>query len=109
MRRPWDDDEGHVVTVYSDSSYLVNCMRRGWYKKWRENGWLNKRKVPAVNRALWERLLKARQRHKEMRWRKVWGHSKSQDPHKSGIDRADELAVAGKKEAARSPSTPPSL
>jgi ribonuclease HI len=31
-------DEGHVVTVYSDSSYLVNCMRRGWYKKWRENG-----------------------------------------------------------------------
>src|SRR3712207_6739629 len=34
-------DEGHVVTVYSDSSYLVNCMRRGWYRKWRENGWLN--------------------------------------------------------------------
>ena len=34
-------DEGHVVSVYSDSSYLVNCMRRGWYKKWRENGWLN--------------------------------------------------------------------
>ena len=22
-------DEGHVVSVYSDSSYLVNCMRRG--------------------------------------------------------------------------------
>jgi ribonuclease HI len=22
-------DEGHIVTVYSDSSYLVNCMRRG--------------------------------------------------------------------------------
>ena len=21
-------DEGHIVTVYSDSSYLVNCMRR---------------------------------------------------------------------------------
>ena len=24
-------DEGLIVTVYSDSSYLVNCMRRGWY------------------------------------------------------------------------------
>jgi ribonuclease HI len=23
-------DEGHIVTVYSDSSYLVNCMRSGW-------------------------------------------------------------------------------
>jgi ribonuclease HI len=29
-------DEGHVGTVYSDASYLINCMRRGWYKKWRE-------------------------------------------------------------------------
>src|SRR5687768_16720113 len=50
-------DEGHVVTVYSDSSYLVNCMRRGWYKKWRENGWLNYRNEPVANRDLWERLL----------------------------------------------------
>jgi ribonuclease HI len=30
--------KGHAVTIYSDSSYLVNCMRRGWYKRWRENG-----------------------------------------------------------------------
>src|SRR3712207_7727576 len=47
-------DEGHVVTVYSDSSYLVNCMRRGWYRKWRENGWLNHRNEPVANRDLWE-------------------------------------------------------
>ena len=32
--------EGYVVTVYSDSSYLINCMRRGWHQKWRKNGWL---------------------------------------------------------------------
>jgi ribonuclease HI len=23
-------DEGHVVTFYTDSSYLLNCVRRGW-------------------------------------------------------------------------------
>jgi ribonuclease HI len=23
-------DKGHIVTLYSDSSYLLNCMRRGW-------------------------------------------------------------------------------
>jgi ribonuclease HI len=100
-------DEGHVVTVYSDSSYLVNCMRRGWYKKWQENGWLNYRNEPVANRDLWERLLKAMQHHKEVRWRKVRGHSKTQGPHKSGNDRADKLAVAAKKEATR-PPTPPS-
>jgi ribonuclease HI len=44
-----------------------------------------------------------------VRWRKVRGHSKTGGPHKSGNDRADELAVAAKKEAARSPSTQPSL
>ena len=98
-------DEGHIVTLYSDSSYLVNCMRRGWYENWRENGWLNHRKEPVANRDLWERLLEATQRHQEVRWKKVKGHSTTQSPHKSGNDRADELAVAAKNEAT-SLSTP---
>ena len=92
-------DEGHVVTIYSDSSYLVNCMRRGWYNKWRENGWLNHLEEPVANRDLWERLLEATKRHQEVRWRKVKGHSMTRGPHKSGNDRADELAVAAKKKA----------
>jgi ribonuclease HI len=100
-------DEGHVVTLYSDSSYLVNCMKRGWYKKWQENGWLNHRNEPVANRDLWERLLEAEQYHQEVWWRKVKGHSKTAGPHKTGNDRADELAVAAKKEATRS-STPSS-
>ncbi len=98
-------DKGYIATVYSDSSYLVNCMRRGWYKRWRENGWLNHRMEPVANRDLWERLLEAELRHQEVRWRKVKGHAKAGGPHKSGNDRADELAVAAKNEATR-PSTP---
>jgi ribonuclease HI len=94
-------DNEHLVTVYSDSSYLVNCMKRGWYTRWRENGWLNHRKAPVANRDLWERLLEATQRHQGVRWRKVKGHSKTGGPHKSGNDRADELAVAAKNEARR--------
>ena len=92
-------DEGHIVTIYSDSSYLVNCMRRGWHEKWRENGWLNHRKGPVANRDLWERPLEATRRHREVRWRKVKGHSKTGGARKTGNDRADELAVAAKKEA----------
>jgi ribonuclease HI len=93
-------DEGHTVTIYSDSSYVVNCMRRGWHKKWRVNGWLNHRKEPVANRDLWERLLEATQRHREVRWRKVKGHSKRGGAQKSGNDRADKLAVTAKNEAA---------
>ena len=90
-------DEGCSVTIYSDASYLVNCMRRGWYERWRENGWLNHLKEPVANRDLWERLLRATRRHQEVRWRKVKGHSKKAGAHKRGNDRADELAVSAKK------------
>ena len=92
-------DEGHRVTVYSDASYLVNCMRRGWHERWRENGWLNHRRETVANRDLWERLLEAVRRHREVRWRKVKGHQKTVGAHKAGNDRADELAVAAKKQA----------
>lgn len=96
--------EGRVVTVYSDSSYLVNCMRRRWHEKWRENGWLNQLGAPVANRDLWERLLEATGRHQEVKWKKVKGHSKKAGPHKPGNDRADALAVAAKKEAEREQS-----
>jgi ribonuclease HI len=100
-------EEGYTVSVYSDASYLINCMRRDWYKKWRENGWLNYRNEPVANKDLWERLLEAAQHHQQVRWRKVKGHQQTQGPHKSGNDRADELAVAAKNEATR-PSIPSS-
>jgi ribonuclease HI len=69
-------------------------MRRGWCKKWRKNGWLNHPGGWVANRDLWERLLEATKRHRQVRWRKVKGHSKTAGLHKSGNDRADELAVA---------------
>ena len=99
-------DEGCSVTVYSDASYLVNCMRRGWYERWRKNGWLNHRKKPVANRDLWERLLRATERPREVRWRKVKGHAKKAGMHKGGNDRADELAVTAKKELASEREVP---
>jgi ribonuclease HI len=95
--------EGHTVTVYADASYLVNCMRRGWHENWRKNGWLNYRKRPVANRDLWERLLRATARHQEVRWKKVKGHSRTAGAHKSGNDRADDLAVTAKKRAENPP------
>lgn len=92
-------DEGHFVTIYSDSSYLVNCMRRGWYKKWRENGWITHLKEPVANRDLWERLLEATKRHQEVRWRKVKAHTKSTHERAVMNRKADQLAVEAKNRA----------
>jgi ribonuclease HI len=78
-------------------------MRKGWHERWRENGWLNRRKESVANRDLWERLLEATRRHREVRWRKVKGHQKGGGAHKTGNDRADALAVAAKGEAVAEP------
>ncbi len=45
------------ITVYTDSSYVVNGISKGWAKKWRKNGWIKSDKQPAVNPDLWSELL----------------------------------------------------
>lgn len=89
-------DRGHFVTVYSDSSYLVNCMRRSWHRKWLENGWLNNLGRPVANRDLWERLLEATERHREVRWKKVKAHTRATHERAAMNRRADQLAVEAK-------------
>lgn len=45
------------VTLYSDSSYVVNGISKGWAKSWRRNGWVKSDKQPAINPDLWGELL----------------------------------------------------
>lgn len=85
---PWPE-----VWLYSDSAYLVNCMRQGWIAMWRRKGWRNSRKEPTANRDLWERLDAAAQKHGLVMWQKVKGHTNNM-----GNNRAHDLAVGAKKE-----------
>jgi ribonuclease HI len=45
------------VRVFTDSTYLADCLRKRWYERWRTNGWKNANKQPVENKDLWERLL----------------------------------------------------
>src|SRR3972149_967225 len=38
-----------VVTLYTDSQYLVNAMTKGWVEKWRANGWKRNKQDRALN------------------------------------------------------------
>jgi len=61
------------VEIYSDSRYLVDAIEKGWVIRWKANGWRRK-KAPALNVDLWERLLPLLSKHKvKFRWMK--GHS----------------------------------
>ncbi len=44
----------HIV---SDSTYVVNCWRDGWWKGWLKRDWRNSRKEPVANRDLWEQVV----------------------------------------------------
>ena len=68
LKRP-----GLDVEVFSDSSYVTNCFREGWYKGWRANGWRNSKKEPVENRDLWEEILNLAEQHK-IRFFRVKGH-----------------------------------
>lgn len=82
---------GLPVTLYSDSSYVVNGMTRGWAKKWQKNGWRKADKKPVINRDLWEKLLELAKKHQVVfRW--VKGHAGN-----PLNERCDRLAVQAAK------------
>lgn len=82
------------VEVVSDSTYVVNCFRQGWWVNWEARGWRNSKGQPVANQDLWKPLVRAvRQRGDgQVGFRWVKGHSGD-----VMNDLADRLAV----EAAR--------
>lgn len=51
------DSEAGPIEVVSDSTYVVNCFRDGWWKKWQVNGWRNSKKEPVANSDIWKVLV----------------------------------------------------
>ena len=75
----WDNAEVHV---YSDSSYVVNAINKGWLE-----GWVRKGFAKVKNPDLWMRFLPLYKRHKvAFHWRK--GHAGHPEN-----ERCDRLAV----------------
>jgi ribonuclease HI len=86
---------GGPLVVVSDSTYVVNCFRDGWWRGWLERGWVNSQKKPVANRDLWEPLVEAVVANGRTSFRWVKGHSG--DPMNDLVDR---LAVEAAKTAA---------
>jgi len=74
------------VELYSDSSYVVNSINKGWAKRWKSNGWKQSKTKYAENIDLWEKLLKLIEKHSvNFNW--VKGHANN-----PGNERCDKLA-----------------
>ncbi|HON80334.1 MAG TPA: ribonuclease HI [Spirochaetota bacterium] len=79
------------VTVYTDSSYVVNGITKGWAKNWRKNNWIKSDKKPALNPDLWSELLDLIE-PLAITFRWVRGHAGN-----IYNERCDELAVSAAK------------
>lgn len=79
------------LIVVSDSAYVVNCFRDGWWRNWRARGWVTSTKAPVANRDFWEPLVDLVEERGDVVFHWVKGHS----GHPMN-DLVDELAVAAK-------------
>jgi ribonuclease HI len=79
------------LIVVSDSTYVVNCFRDGWWRGWLTRGWVNSAKKPVANRDLWEPLITAVRDRGDISFRWVKGHSG--DPMNDLVDRLAVEAV----------------
>lgn len=80
------DQKDKPVTIYSDSSYVVNGINKGWAKNWEKNNWIKSNKEPAINPDLWSELLEL---IKPLNVSFVWVKGHSGNPLN---ERCDELA-----------------
>ncbi len=85
------------VLVYSDSSYVVNGIEKGWARRWKENDWMRNKHESAENSDLWSRLLDLCERH-TVRFSWVRGHDGNVEN-----ERCDELAVEQTKRSGLPP------
>ncbi|WP_328310727.1 ribonuclease H family protein [Actinomycetospora sp. NBC_00405] len=83
--------DGPLVVV-SDSTYVVNCFRDGWWKGWLARGWVTSAKKPVVSRDLWEPLITLVNERGDVSFRWTKGHSGDEMN-----DLVDKLAVEQSK------------
>ena len=76
-----------AVSLYSDSSYLVDCFEKGWIFNWSRNNWRRPKNEEIKNLDLLTELFQLYKIHK-LRFIKVKGHSDNEYNN-----RCDKLAT----------------
>lgn len=79
---------GEILTIYSDSAYIVNCFKNKWYLKWEINGWKTSSGAQVANLELWKEILTFYKKYGIIDIEKVKGHD--DNPYNN---EADKIAV----------------
>lgn len=76
-----------IVSLTTDSQYVVNSVTKGWVYNWLKKGWMKTKTEPVPNADLWQQLLPLLRQH-EVSF--VWVRGHNGHPEN---ERCDELAV----------------
>ena len=79
--------ESCIVELWSDSTYVLNALEKGWAWNWKRNGWVKSDRKKALNPDLWNMLLGLTAQH-EMHYHWVKGHEENEKNN-----RCDKQAV----------------
>lgn len=50
-------DKKCKVEIYSDSAYMINSIKNGWWKDWEKNDWVKRNGEKTPNSTLWKELV----------------------------------------------------
>jgi len=79
------------VNLYTDSKYVMKGMTE-WLPGWIKRNWVNSKKMPVMNRDLWEEIMDLSKQH-QVKWNWVKGHQGHPEN-----ERCDQLARDALKE-----------
>ncbi len=85
------DDKITKLTIYIDSSYVVNGITQ-WVRSWQAHNWQTASGLAVANKELWQDLVavvRTREKTTRLQWQQILGHSGI-----PGNERADQLAQA---------------
>lgn len=63
-----------IVNIYSDSSYVINCLKEKWYINWQKNGWKTASKKDVENQELWKELIEEIKKFPNINFYRAKGH-----------------------------------
>lgn len=80
-----------VVTIVSDSEYIVNALMKNWLANWLRRGWKTAAHQPVKNVDLWKELLELSEAFDTL-----WQHVRGHNGHLAN-ELADEFAVLARE------------
>lgn len=81
------------VTIYTDSMYIVNSVKKKWLDGWVKRDWKRSDKESVKNIDLWKLMLELLDVH-QLSFNWVKGHNEHEEN-----ERCDELAVAARQQS----------